>query len=188
MGSWLSLISSFVIGGLVLVNFNRFTSEVTIDTNMETLDHISYGEMNNVGRLLQYDLARMGYGITDPEIVPIITADTSDIKFLLDADGNGTIDSLRYYLSTVSAASATPNPNDRLLYRRVNNGAVEVISTGLTSFTMNYRNSMGATTAVPESIRTIGINLQFESSIIDDGNTPRMAWQGRVTPPNLVMN
>ncbi|RMD98514.1 MAG: hypothetical protein D6814_07425 [Calditrichaeota bacterium] len=188
MGSWTALISSALIGTLVLLSLMQFNQDVSADLNLDMLEHVTYNEMAETVDILKFDLNRIGLGINDPSEPKITLADSTALAFWLDIEGDGIVDSIRYVLGDLNSASATENPRDRILYRVVNSGAAESVSSGLTSLTFKYYDNLGNETSDPSLIRTVEVSLTFESTIIYDGRFARLAWQGKISPPNLVSN
>jgi len=188
MGSWITLIASIVIGGMVLVSFQQFNQDVSRDLQLDTLDHIAYGNMDAVVQLIDYDFSRIGYGVNDPHQSIITYATATDVRYVLDGDGNGVVETMRYYLSTTTdvVAASTPNPNDKVLYRVVNDGTAEVISTGMTEFKVLYYDSTGKATADLAAIRSLVVSLTIEGDYGADSQYPKFVWLGRFTPPSLV--
>jgi hypothetical protein len=146
MGSWIALLASVMIGGMVLVSFQQFNSDVSRDMYVDTLDHIAYNNLDEVKQLIEYDFMRIGLGVNDAQKAIVINADTTDVTFVMDSDGNGTSETYHYYLSTITAASGTKNPNDKFLLRQItdgiNVGPVQTMATGLTDFRLQcqYQN------------------------------------------------
>lgn len=188
MGSWLSLIASIVIGGMVLVSFQQFNSEVSRDMQLDALDHIAYGNLDAVTQLIDFDFSRIGYRVNDPAQPIITTATATEVQYVMDSDGNNVVETMRYYLSSTTdvVAKSTPNPNDRVLYRVVNGGTPEVIATGMTEFKVLYYDSTGNTAGSLTDIRTLVVSLTIEGDFDADGQYPKFVWLGRFTPPSLV--
>jgi hypothetical protein len=185
MQSWVALIASAAIGGLVLLSFGRFSNEVMRDTYIDTLDNAAYGTLDGASRLIDYDFSRIGLGVNDPSINVLTQADLTDLRYVLDSNADGTLETMRYYLSTVAAASSTPNPNDRLLYRVVN-GVTQTVTGGVIDFQIKYFDGAGSETNDLTAIRTFVVYLELESDFGYDGEYPRLLWQGKITPPSLV--
>ncbi len=180
------MIASAVIGGLVLLSFGRFTNDASRDMYLDTLDNIAYGNLDEVVRLIEYDFSRIGLGINNPKQAVLALAGSTDLRFFLDSDGDGVVESMRYYLGNLSSAASTDNPNDKILYRVVNGGTPEAISTGLTDFTVKYYDKAGNESANLSQIKTFVVHLSFESDHLIDNQHPTLVWQGRITPPSLV--
>jgi hypothetical protein len=185
MQSWIALIASAVIGSLVLLSFGRFSNDVTRDMYLDTLDNATYGTMDNTARVIDYDLSRIGQGVNDPTISIITQADSTDLRYVMDSDSNGALENVRYYLSTAAAASSSPNPNDRFLYRVID-GNSQVLTAGISSFKIKYYDGSGGTAATPSDIRTLEVHLEIENEIGYDNQYPKVIWQGKITPPSLV--
>jgi len=189
MGSWITLIGSIVIGGLVLLSFQRFNNDVSRAAFVETLDHIAYNNLDEVKGVIEYDFSRIGLGENDPKTDAITEADPTELTFKVDTDGNGTLETMRYYLGNTGDSDAlnTANPNDKVLYRVLNSGAPQIVASGLTDFKIQYFNSEGNATATFAAIRTLVVSLTMESDYGAGAEYPKLFWQGRVTPPSLVM-
>jgi len=192
MGSMIALIGSFVIGGLVLLSLQGFNQDFSQEMFRDTLDNVAYSNLDNVKRIIEYDFSRIGLGLNDPSQDVLTNVGATDVTFLLDSDGIGAVETMRYYLSTTTdAAAATTNPNDRVLFRVVNNGAAQTVSAGLTDFRIQYFNSGGVETAAVDQIRTVVVSLTLESdyaSFTGNGEYPKLVWQERFTPPSLVVH
>jgi hypothetical protein len=189
MSSWIALIASIVIGGMVLLSFQRFNNDVSEDALTETLDHIAYDNLDEVKRVIEYDFSRIGQGDNDPKTETFSEMAATAVTFKIDTDGNGTLETMRYYLSTTSDANAlnTANPNDKVLYRVFNIGTPQIVATGLTAFKVQYFDSEGNVAANFAAIRTLVVSLTMESNYGAGDDYPKLFWQGRITPPSLVM-
>jgi hypothetical protein len=189
----MALIGSILIGGLILVSFQQFSQDFSHEMYRDTLDNVAYGNLDNLKQIIEYDFSRIGLGANDPQIEVLTNADTTDCTFRLDSDGNGTLETMRYYLSatTAAAAAATENPHDKALYRVINGGTPRALSAGLTDFKIQYFDSGGNETTDVAEIRTLVVSLTLESnyaSFTDDNEYPKLVWQERFTPPSLVVH
>jgi len=187
MGSWIALIASTVIGSLVLLSFQRFNNDVNREAYIETLDHLAYSNLDETTSLIEYDFSRIGLGMNDPAVAAFTQATAADVTFNMDSDGNGVAETMRYYLSSTNAASATSNPNDKFLLRQINGGAAHNMAAGLTGFKIQYFDAAGNETANLSAIRTLVVSLTLESNYGSDADYPKLLWQGRFTPPSLVV-
>ncbi len=187
MGSWIALIGSIIIGGLILISFQQFQSDVTRDLYMNTIETMTYNNLDGVTTLVEYDFSRIGAGMNDPTVAAVTQADSTDLRYRLDSDGNGVLETMRYYLSNVSAAAMTPNPYDRLLLRQTNGGTPDTVATGVRSFRLTYYDAGGNIAATPAAIKTVVVSLTLESAFGYDNKYPRFVWQKRITPTSLVV-
>ncbi len=187
MGSWLALISSAIIGGMVLLQLSRFNNDVQRDSYLNMMEDVAYNNLEEVLSIVEYDFARIGQNINDPSETVVLFADSTDFQYQLDSNGDGVFETMRYYLSDTTALAYTDNPRDRILYRVVNGGAPEKISSGLTEFEMTYYNEAGAETTNMSIMKSFGVRIVVESEVVYDGDYSKVAWQTRVTPTALVM-
>ncbi len=98
-------------------------------------------------QLIEYDFRKIGYCANIAQIDPvksIISADTSSIKFVTDLAtpghpmGDGTFDTLHYYVGPTRELSKTPNPRDRRFYRVTNSETPKSSNLGITEFKILY--------------------------------------------------
>jgi hypothetical protein len=175
----LDLISaSMVFGSLMLIvlRLNGSTMERMQDYRE---DLIVQQNLVEIAKLLEYDFRKIGY-CKDYSKIPIAThairyADTSKIIFwtdfptLFSPSGDGNIDSLTYYVGPTSELSATPNPNDKLLYRIENNASPIGVNLGVTIFNIQYfdalRIPLPTPVADPREIQYLQITIQTEHPI-----------------------
>ncbi len=169
--SILDIIGSFVIAGflfLMTVRMNTAAQEtssayhiqLSLQTNLTTLVSI-----------LEFDLRKIGYcrdfsKIPDPTKA-LLRADSTGIKFLCDYNNDGVLDSIYYYLGPTSELLDTPNPRDRYLYKRTNNGTPEKWNFGTTRFAFKYYDALGDSVAfpiaTPSEVASMEISVQVEA-------------------------
>lgn len=195
----LDLAGSIVIGGIVMLILFRMN-----DASVENV-YNNGGELTLqqnlavTAKVLENDFRKIGYcknwlKIPDPS-KSIILADSNRIKFLTDIDKNGSgpdgvVDTLFYYLGSTSELSETPNPNDRLLYRVINNETPRGVNLGVTSFKLVYFDALGDTLnfpiTVPSNVYTLEINLTVENTAGYDKKYSAAFWrQIRLVARNL---
>src|SRR5690242_16550239 len=140
----LDLIASTMVFGSLLVIVLRINMGTAENMQMYRGDLLVQQNLVEITKLLEYDFRKIGY-CKDPTKIPdpsqaIRYADSIKIKFYTDfptssdPKGDGNLDSLTYYVGPKSEASATPNPNDMLLYRVENNATPVGVNLGVTQF------------------------------------------------------
>jgi hypothetical protein len=156
----IDIVGSVVIGGFLLLTLFRMNENSTRNTFNFSGELIVQENLVATIEVLEYDFRKIGY-CEDPTALPfpgrdaILYADTSEIKFLTDLmvppyppddlQGDGTVDTIEYYLGPTSELAGTPNPYDRMLYRIVN-GVPTGVNLGITYFRVRYfRDSLIAT-------------------------------------------
>ncbi|MCF8241341.1 MAG: hypothetical protein K9J16_08130 [Melioribacteraceae bacterium] len=169
--SLLDVIGSFLIGGMLFMILLRMNDAAVENTYTYSGELIVQKNLVEVVSLLEHDFRKIGY-CADWEKLPdptdaIIAADSNRIKFQTDVDSDGNIDTLEYKTGNKSDLSSTPNPNDRILYRILNNESPKGSNLGVTEFNMVFFNALGDTihlpVNVPSEIYTMQINITVEN-------------------------
>jgi hypothetical protein len=179
----LDILGSTVIGGMILLLILQFDSSMKDSTTNKTLSYQSQSNLTSIARLMDRDFRKAGLGVSDS--IKIKTADTGKITFLYDKDNNGVTDSLSYYLSPVSSAGGTSNPNDRLLYRTINNDPARTSSLGVTKFSVEYYDSTGKITKYRSKICYFKVSLKVESLYANNNSYGGAYWEKVFKPKNL---
>lgn len=185
MKSFISLIGSIMIGGLLLLSLFRFNAAMTRESYEKVFDSSTFSNAAGISSVIEFDFNRMGLGVPRADSV-IIEADSNRITFLSDIDKNGAVDTVRYFLSGSSDAIETDNPRDRILYRQINNEQLKDAALGVTNFLIRYLNSLSNETADLKQMKTFEITLTVESTMHYDGEYSNYTWQTKITPPNLL--
>jgi hypothetical protein len=143
--SLLDIIGSFIIGGLLLIMAWRLNAGTAESSFAHYSSAILQGNVTALAANIETDFRKIAYcrnymKINPPQLA-IRIADSSRFRFWTDIDNNGSLDSITYWTSstTIAGVAETPNPNDRILYRQVNNHAPSEMFLGITKFTFSYR-------------------------------------------------
>jgi len=153
----LDILGATLIGGYLLMILLRMNGSSVENTYKNSSELIVQQNLVEVVKLLEYDFRKIGYcrnfnNIPDPSKA-ILYADHHRIRFETDVAeppsypyGDEEVDILDYYLgsTTEPAVSGTPNPDDRMLYRVLNDESPKGSNLGITSFHLNYFTSSGA--------------------------------------------
>lgn len=185
----LDIVGSVIIGGLLLMTLQRFNNENVANNYKYAGELVVQKNLVEIVKLIEYDFRKIGYS-ADYAHMPdraksILRADTSTIWFLTDLPtdttssyGDGVLDTVKYSLGATSELTSTPNPNDRKLYRQVNNSARTTANLGLTQFKLTYFDAndtkmtgMSATMpALGYGIKEIMIDVAVENSSAYDND------------------
>lgn len=194
MSVYLDLIGSFIIGGMLLLAILNLNGTLIDSSYQNTFDLIVQENLASLVRLIGYDFRKIGFGVSDPATA-ILLADSTRITFQADIDQDGDVDTLRYYTSEPTAATSTPNPEDRLLYRVVNSEPAEGDAWGVTEFKLRYFDTNGSETGDLGSIRAIEVSLTVQGAypygkiVVEDVEKDRYslaAWEATFWPRNLI--
>ncbi|MCB9207863.1 MAG: hypothetical protein H6612_04690 [Ignavibacteriales bacterium] len=175
----IDILGSSLIGGSILLILFRM-SDASVESNYLTSgEFLVQSNLLATIEILEHDLRKVGYcenweEIPDPAIAIIEATDTS-ITFLTDVAqsqslqlGDGTVDTLKYWIgkSTDAEVQNTPNPNDKILYRQVNNDPPFYANLGITQFKLQYFNALGnKITAMPVNPPLGIITLQIDITV-----------------------
>lgn len=168
--SLLDILGSIILGGILLLTIIRLNANSTESQFVYGNDRIVQRNLVEVAMVLENELRKIGY-CSDPTKVNdslgfVRLADTSQIKFLSDLDKSGTLDTITYYVGPTSELSYTPNPRDRILYRKYNTESAKPISYGITEFKFVYFDALDDTLSFPISqpklVRSIQVSFKIE--------------------------
>jgi hypothetical protein len=115
----LDIMSSIVIGGfIILMSFGILDS-----TNKFLYSHnddlIVQQNLTAITSTLEYDLKKIGFGIPEHEQI-ILLADTTHMRMRGDINRDWKADTIEYFVGPPSELAHTQNPDDRILYRKIN--------------------------------------------------------------------
>lgn len=189
MASWLDIIGSFIIGAviiLLLANLNLFISSSAADNLAVNIAQLN---LKTTGEILENDFYKLGYRVPSDAIAE---ADSDKIKFFGDINNDSNIDTVYYYLGPTSEMASSQNPNDKILYRVINN-ETPIKANVVSNFKLTYYDSTGSAksygslnSAVQRNkIKVIKIYLKIESQEPVDGAYQAAEWLRKITPKNL---
>jgi hypothetical protein len=192
----LDILGSMVIGGILMITAWRLSDAATNKTYNNGSELTLQQNLVTVAEILENDFRKIGYA-SNPNSFPtgasrtksIPYADTSSIWFYTDICtpnnpfGDGSIDSIHYYLGPISECANTPNPRDRILYRVVNTETPMPCNLGVTQFYMVYYDYLSDSMATPITrekigeIKTIEINITVENVSVYDTAYSSAFWK-----------
>lgn len=197
----LGLVTSFVIGGILLVSILMMNINLSISSQEMTLTQMTGQHTKAIADMVTHDIPKIGYNRSSKTNPKFNVADSNKITFYsnIDNSADGSVEEITWVLTT-TPVSATSNPNDYVL-KRIQDGVSTDITLGVTQFTINYYDQYGVsesgkmTTPISSSdfdkIKQIEIKLvvqseqQLKTSVNGSGRYIRSAWEKRFSPPNL---
>lgn len=194
----LDIIGAMIVGGLLMMNIARMTATTQENSAQYGSEFVVQQNLIEAAQMLEHDFLRLGYQRGSENLSNVVTAisvaDSQRIVFLADIDNNGVMDQMEYVAGRPSDLTATANPHDVPLTRRVNGVGAAIQSYGITIFRMEYYNYTGQLLATPVvnrgEICTITITIACESPHFSDEEfrnyNARVFWkQMRLALPNL---
>lgn len=184
MSTMIDIAASFFIGGMIMLVMLGVQTNLLHDSLDRNLDLATQENMSSVSRTVMHDFVKLGYGVPDT-IDSILSADSVSIAFLSDMKNRGIIDTVTYAISSIGDASGTENPDDRLLYRRVNGTPIKGSEVGLIDFRLTYFDDAGIPATTLNDIRSVRVEVNIESLYTVDGRYARAEWAGMIRPRSL---
>lgn len=146
------IITATIIGGIILTNLLNLNERVYQTEVTTMLDVNLQIEVINAANVIESDFNKIGY-CANPDNMndfPKVTlADSSSVKIVYDVNKNGFYDTVYYYVTDTNVLSGTPNPRDRILYRKVNSEPPFMVSNRITEFRLQYLGALQDTLSVP---------------------------------------
>ncbi|MBK7105018.1 MAG: hypothetical protein IPH62_07030 [Ignavibacteriae bacterium] len=195
----IDLIGSTLVGGFLLLLLFRLNDASVENNFVYGGEAIAQSNLVEVVQLVENDFRKIGY-CKDWEKIPdpsksVLNASLNSIRFLTDENNDGIIDTIYYYLGSAQELTQTPNPNDKILYRVVNNSTPMGANLGVTQFDLFYYDALGNQLSfpitVPSAIYTMQINIKVEDvygydRVNDDEKYSSAFWrQVRLASRNL---
>ena len=209
----LGLVTSFIIGGLLLVSMLMLNMSATNSATELTMTETTREKASTVSEMLSSDILKMGYNQnsksnSNDDTDPIITiAKSNKIQFNSNVDNSPdeSVETITWEFDPslpANEVSSTDNTNDYILKRTVTGGinSTTSITLGVTKFEIKYYDEYGdnqsqdmeaAANSNLEDIRQLYIKLTLESpqkiyqGTSDDGRYIKSVWEKRFSPPNL---
>lgn len=181
----LDLVGSAIAGGLLVLSLLNFSAQ-NGETKRAFRDEIgAQSNLLSVVEVLEEDFWQMGYcKIKNAMAAPIVISAGADyIAFKTDipdgagGEGDGTPDIITYQLG--GFVTSTPNPNDRMLLRKVNSGPFVSSSMGVTNFDLQYLKYNGDTLARPVDASQLREITAIQVTIKVENAYPYISTSGR---------
>lgn len=164
---------------LLVVNLNAYSQETKYASDA---DLRLQQDAKTLAEVLNDDLRKIGYKYNGTAITE---AGQQRISFRGDIDNNGSMDQVTYFLGSKDDADATPNPNDRVLFRVVNNDTIGGPTLGLTDLRFSYLNSKEIATTDPDSICYVKAEIWVETVLPVGDEYPFTYWEMTINPRNI---
>jgi hypothetical protein len=190
MSSLLDIITATFIGAILILMIIGIS--FYIQNSAQEVNNANIAQMNvkEISEVLDYDLYKVGYRVSGSKI---LLADSTRLTFLSDIDNNGKVDTVRYLLGNPADLSSTPNPNDRILYRILNNEPLRGSNLGVVDFKFTYYDSSNikinysslVSQTQRDRIKSIEYYIKVESLYPIEGYYPGAEIKKIVRPKNL---
>ncbi len=163
-----------------------------MENSSREINNANIAQLNikEISEVLDFDLYKIGYRVSSSKI---LLADSTRLTFLSDIDNNGKIDTIKYELGSPSELPSTPNPNDRILYRILNNEPKKGSNLGVVDFKLVYFDStknilnysLLSSQNNRDKIKAISYYIRVESVYPVEGYYPGAEIKRVIRPKNL---
>jgi len=164
MSILIDVIGSTILAATLFVGVMNINLGMSNETDKALIEQLVQADLVGLERLVEYDVLKAGHAV--PKAGAVMIADTSRLKFKANLTNvSGATDEVDYELGALVASS--PNPLDRILYRRVNGSSVR-ISYRVTQFRLTYFDRKNAELSAPvtganlDSIKSIRLQMRVE--------------------------
>jgi hypothetical protein len=176
MNQILDLLSSFLIGGIILLALLGLNMQFTSKYQELKLAEITQSTSTNIGQVIENDFNKIGYGNqVDTNIVSI---SNNSITFKGDLDNNGTIE--KVYYGFIS------NSNGKFLKRTINSNENKSWLQPINSFEIFGLSSSLDTTYNTNNISSILVEVEYaRTDYYLDTLSIGVQWRRMFFPKNL---
>ncbi len=179
----LDLVASMVVRGAIVyivLTMNISLNELLFEKALYAIVKQNTATISDV---LRNDFRYIGYAVSVGNA--FLLADSNEIKFQGDIDNNGFIDTLHFYIGPVTEMAGTPNPADRIIYRRLNSGTPFDFGHGVTQFHITYYNKDGGVTSTLSEIKTLKVRMVVQGDQEINRYYPTSIWESHILPSNI---
>ncbi|MEX1137848.1 MAG: hypothetical protein WEF53_00715 [Bacteroidota bacterium] len=179
----LDLVASMVVRGAIVyivLTMNISLNELLYEKAQYAIVKQNTATMVDV---LRNDFRYIGYGVSVGN--PFLLADSNQVRFQGDIDNNGIVDTLYFSIGPVSEMAGTPNPSDRIIYRRRNSGTPFEFGHGVTQFHLTYYNATGNVTTSLSEIKTFKVRIMVQGDREINRYYPTSVWESHILPSNI---
>jgi len=177
----LGTVTSFLIGGILLLSILRLDASVHSRSDRSTLDLMAKTNTETIADVISYDLRNAGYRVGGNVFS---TIESQTLTFYGDINFDGVTDEVTWMYKSNDDVNSTQNPNDHYLYRIVNSDTLD-FSMVATHFALSYFDADGHITNNPEHVTGIKVELVCQSPQASDDDYPASAWEKTIYPINL---
>ncbi|MDR3610450.1 MAG: hypothetical protein P4L27_07810 [Ignavibacteriaceae bacterium] len=191
MGTWLDIIGSVIVGSLALMLLLRVNFQVSNNSREISTNGMVQSNLSGLGVVVEYDLYKIGYRVPS-STVKITSSGLNQLTYLADTnysrDVPTVVHTIKYYLGDTSQAHITSNPNDKPLFKSIDNVSRVVALVRDCQFT--YFDSTGvqiSDTSVNgrKLIRIVKVYMKAESADLINNYYQTAEYTRKIKPMNL---
>jgi len=187
----IGIVTSFLIGGLLLLAMLHFNNQVTQHSTEVTIESIEKGHANTLRRIISQDFNRIGFG-NGNQITAFVPP--YHINFKADIYGQGTRE-IKWQFKPNKQVNSTTNPDDRVLQRVEAGSGSKPTTFHVVDFQITgYQDNRGTIVTTDKTqIKSLRVKVVYESPEpipLGTGKETyhKTVWEKLFVPNNLQLN
>ena len=189
MSDWLDLVGSFAIGGLIVLMIINLNLSVNAAATQNLYSNVTQRHVISSVEVIEHDIYKMGYRVNSDVISK---ADSNEIIFLTDIDNNGVDDKIHYFLDGTSSMNGTYNPDDKILWRELNDES-SITPFIVTELNFSYYDSLGqeinysslGDQLYRNKVKTVKVKVETETGELINDHYETIQWEKTIRPKNI---
>ena len=183
MGVMFDIIGSILVRTAIVLIVLRMNVSLN-SMVVESVAHATIQQsLSTLREVMSADFEVAGLNVTPG--TAFLEAKPNQMKFYGDIDGDGTPETIYYYVGPQSELSNTVNPNDRKLYRQINGGTSLNVANGITTCVFTYYDQNGAVTTTKSLVKMFTVKMTMQDGAPVDSVYPSTYWEQSFFPSNL---
>ena len=191
MATLLDILQATIIGGMILLMVLTFQFRMKVVSEDIFGYNLTQSDVISTSQTIENDFYKIGYNCSSKQ--KIFSALPQQIRFFADIDNNGVLDSVYYLISDSLALASTPNPRDKNLLRKINNG-IQLLVGRVTDFQLTYYDSTGnvlSSATVADStgrkrIMEVGVYFRTEAASKFEEEYTSAMWSKKIRIKNSL--
>jgi hypothetical protein len=188
MATWLDIIGSVIVGSLVLMLLLKVNFQISNNSREISTNGVVQANLSGLGVVVENDLYKIGYRISGTGN-KINTSALNQLSYLVDLNNDGTSHTVKYYLGDTSQAHSSSNPNDKPLFKVIDNGTPMAMAL-VRDCQFTYYDSTGTqisdtTINGRKLIRILKVYIKSESQDLINNYYQTAEYSRKIKPMNL---
>ena len=180
MSTYLDIIGSVIIAGMLLLNFAAFMGSKQDSEIEATNTVVRQQNIRDLVQTMQYDFRKIGYGCDTNKI---IKCSSTGLCFRGDLENDGKLDTVMYYYGIKGVAFSATDKNK--IHRIVNGRADNNEGLPLEKFAVTYLDKNGAATSIAKDVKDVRVAMWVRDILPVEGKYETRKIEFKVTPKNL---
>lgn len=169
-----SQIVSLIAAAVIILTLFALYTNLRVGKASASYSVMSRQDVNHLLSQLTTDFHQSG----DKNMaIILLDAQESSVTFVVCDQQKITSDTIQYFIGDLTQLSHTPNPMDKILWRKVNSLPPEPFNIGLVNFHCFYADSKYVAVQTRDDVQYIEFTIETEPSFPASGKYERVAYQ-----------